>query len=113
MLTCNDKLIIKNVKYTKNSFQRMKGLMFEEEKKFNYALVFESETESIINSSVHMLFVFFPIDIVFLNKNKIVIDKARLTPFSLNYSPKKPAKYFIELPVGKAKNIKLKDKISW
>ena len=45
-----------------------------------------------LGASVHMLFVFFPLDLVFLDKNKRVVDKKEgFRPFSLNYTPKKPA----------------------
>lgn len=48
--------------------------------------------------SVHMFFVFYPIDIVFLDKNRRVIDiKSSLQPFGI-YSSWKSAMYVIELP---------------
>ncbi len=113
MLKINGKSIGLRTRLTKTSWERMKGLMFEDAKKFNYALIFENQSESRISSSVHMIFVFFPIDIIFLNKEKIVVDKVTLQPFMPNYTPKKPAKYFIEMPNGKNKKIKIDDKITW
>jgi len=47
-----------------------------------------------------MLFVFFPIDVIFLNSKKKVVDKTTLNPWQLNYTPKIPSKYVIELPKG-------------
>ena len=105
--------IIKKTKIANTSFLRFKGLMFEKKENFDYALIFELTRESKIGSSVHMMFVFFPIEIVFLNSQKIVIDKATLKPWKLNYTPKKSAKYFIELPLKKSKTISLGDKINW
>jgi len=91
----------------------MKGLMFEDKKKFNYALVFEFPSESKLGSSLHMLFVFFPIDILFLDKNKTIVDKVTLEPFTPNYTPKKAAKYVIELPKDKAKGARIGQKAEW
>ena len=105
--------IIKKTKIANTSFLRFKGLMFEKNENFDYALIFELTRESKIGSSVHLMFVFFPIEIVFLNSQKIVVDKATLNPWKLNYTPKKPAKYFIELPVGNKKRISLNEKIEW
>ena len=105
--------IIKKTKLANTSFLRFKGLMFEKKENFDYALIFELTRESKISSSVHMMFVFFPIEIVFLNSQKIVVDKATLNPWKLNYTPKKPAKYFIELPVENGKKIKLGEKLKW
>ncbi len=113
MLKVNGKTLMKNVKLAKTNWQRMKGLMFEDIRKFNYALIFEFPSESRVGCSIHMIFVFFPIDIVFLNKNKEVVDKITLNPFTPNYTPKKAAKYVIELPNGNAKKIKIGSKISW
>jgi uncharacterized membrane protein (UPF0127 family) len=113
MLKVNNKLLMKKVKHAKTSWQRTKGLMFEEEKQFDYALVFDFPNESKIGTSLHMIFVFFPIDVLFLNSKKEVVDKTTMTPFQPNYTPKKAAKYVIEMPNGKNKKVKIGDKISW
>ena len=113
MLTVGNRVLMKNIRFAGNPWERMKGLMFENENRFNYALVFEFPNESKIGASLHMLFVFFPIDVLFLDKNKIVVDKATLEPFTPNYTPKKAAKFVIELPKGKAKTVKLGQKVEW
>jgi len=113
MLTVGKKILMKNVKFALTPLERTKGLMFEEKKKFNYALVFDFPNESRIGCSLHMLFVFFPIDVLFLDKNRIVVDKVTLEPFTPNYTPKKAAKFVIEMPKGKAKSIKVGQKIDW
>jgi len=87
--------------------------MFEDKKKFNYALVFEFPRESKIGASLHMIFVFFPIDVLFLNAKKEVVDKTTLQPFNPNYTPKKAAKYVIEVPQGRTNGIKNGSKVSW
>ncbi|PJA16774.1 MAG: hypothetical protein COX63_03110, partial [Candidatus Diapherotrites archaeon CG_4_10_14_0_2_um_filter_31_5] len=75
----------------------------------------ELEKEGKINSSIHMLFVFYPIEVVYLNKEKKVVDiKLNLKPWALNYTPKKPAKYFIEFLAGTVGNkIGLNDELEW
>ena len=113
MLRVGKKIIMKNTKLANNTWERMKGLMFEDKKKFNYALVFDFPSESKIGTSLHMLFVFFPIDVLFLDKNKIVVDKTTLEPFTPNYTPKSAAKYVIELPKGKTSLIKIGQKAEW
>src|SRR3989344_493052 len=96
----NNKVIIEKTKIANTIFSRFKGLMFEKKEKFNYALVFELQEETKIGASIHMMFVFFPIDVVYLNSKKIVVDKETVFPWQLNYTPRKAAKYFIELPKG-------------
>jgi uncharacterized membrane protein (UPF0127 family) len=113
MLRINNKLLMKNVKFASTSWQRTKGLMFEDLKNFNYALIFDFPSESKIGTSLHMIFVFFTIDVLFLNKKQEVVDKVTLQPFTPNYTPKKAAKYVIEMPSGKNKKVKIGDKVSW
>ena len=80
-------------------FSKFLGLMFSKKKK--QALVFWFSTERII--SLHMFFVFYPIDVLFLNKSKIVVDKKEsFMPFTFCKSKKK-AMYAIELPNGAIK----------
>jgi uncharacterized protein len=113
VLKVENKILMRNVRFAKNTLERTKGLMFEEKKKFNYALIFEFPLESRVGTSLHMLFVFFPIDVLFLDKNQKVVDKVTLQPFIPNYTPKKAAKYVIELPNGKTNGVKLGQKINW
>ena len=113
MLKSNGKTIMKKIKHAKTTWQRTKGLMFEDNKKFDYALIFDFPIESKIGTSLHMIFVFFPIDVLFLNKEKKVVDKVTLPPFQPNYTPRKAAKYVIEMPQGKAKTVKIGNKIEW
>jgi len=96
------------------AWQRLKGLMFEKPERFNYALVFTFPKESKAAATIHMLFVFFPIDAVFLDKQKKVVDIARkLLPFTPSYTPKKPARFLVELPAGKSKGTEAGDVLQW
>ena len=106
--------IIAKSKVISASWDRLRGLMFEDTKKFDYGLVFMLDSESKIGASVHMMFVFFAIDIIFLDSKRKIVDVAEnLQPFTPNYTPKKAAKYFIELPAGKAKGTHIGDEIEW
>ena len=59
-------------------------------------------------SSIHMLFVFFPIDVLWLDKSCRVVDKKEnIQQFSLSHTPQKPGQYIVELPAGSAKEIEI------
>jgi len=64
-------IIINKAKLCKNIFCKAFGFMFRF-KKPDKAPVFIFNTER--RADLHMLFVFFPIDVLFLDKNKQVID---------------------------------------
>ena len=62
-----------------------------------------------------MFFVFYPIDVLFLDKNKVVVDKKEnFKPFAF-YNSKRKAMYEIELPNGTIRKTKtnIGDKIKY
>ena len=82
----------KDHKVCKTILSKTKGLMFSTKQK---TLLFIWEQEKIRN--IHMFFVFFPIDVLYLNKEKKVMAlKKRLMPFSIS-NITTPAQYIIEL----------------
>jgi len=106
----NNKTLAQNTKLCKNNFSKARGLMFSKKPK---TLIFVFNKEKII--SLHMFFVFYPIDVLFLNKNKKVVQlKENFKPFRI-IIPTKPAKYIIELPNNTIKktNTKLGDILSF
>ena len=87
-----NKILTKKAKIYKNIFSKALGLMFSKQK----TLIFIFKKEKII--PLHMLFVFYPIDVIFLNKDRKIVEiKENLKPFTF-YTPKNKAKYVIELP---------------
>lgn len=73
------------------------GLMFSK-KLIDSAMILCLRKEVLVN--LHMFFVFYPIDVLFLNSNKIVVElKKDFRPFTF-YSSKNKAIYIVELPLG-------------
>ncbi len=106
------KILCKEKKILTTIFQKAIGLMFHKKiKDIGYIFVFE-EPRKI---DLHMFFVFFPIDVLFLSKEKKVIEtKENFRPFTFYYSNNK-AYYVIELPNKKIKKTRTKigDKVSF
>lgn len=87
----------KNSIIRKTPLQLSAGLMFHKKLSDEGMIFFLDENKKI---SFHMFFVFFPIDIIFLDGNKRIVDmKENFKPFRI-YNPKQKAKYAIELPKG-------------
>ena len=78
------------IKICKNFWNKFRGLMFS--KKKNLLFIFKKEKLILI----HMLFVFYPINIYYFNKNKQLIKKVKANPFTI-LKPRK-AKYILETP---------------
>lgn len=92
---------LQNVKHARTFGQRFMGLMGIAPESYDYALVFHLHEAGKLNASIHMLFMRFPIDVLFLNSQKQVVDSVEnLPPWTLNYTPKKDAAFIVELPAG-------------
>lgn len=95
-----EKIILKKAVFRNNIFSKAFGVMFRSSIE-GEAHIFPFGKERII--SLHMLFVFTPIDVLFLSEEKVVVEiKQNLKPFSI-YNPKHKACYVVELPPGTIK----------
>lgn len=106
-----NKIIESSARLCNDIFSKFIGLMFSKRQK--RALIFKFDKEKMIH--LHMLFVFYPIDVLFLDKNRIVVDKKEnFKPFAF-YKSKKRAMYAIELLQGTIKKTKagIGDKIDF
>ena len=79
-------------------FSRLRGTMFKKELKRGLILKLPS-ARSRSGSAIHMFFVKFPLDIIFADSDKKVVDVVSIDPWK-TYTPKKPAKYVIEMKKG-------------
>jgi len=75
---------------------RLRGLTFRRSLAQNEGLLFVESGESRVATSIHMLFVFFPIGVVWLAADGTVVDKALAKPFRPYYAPCAPARYYLE-----------------
>jgi len=104
-------IIAKNFIFLDDNFSKFIGLMFSKQQ--GKALIFKFKKEKKI--SLHMLFVFYSIDVLFLDKNKIVVDKKEnFKPFAF-YKSMEKSMYALELPNAAIKRTKTEigDKIEF
>ena len=96
-------------------FSRFLGLMFSKPRD----LVLVSPREDIACSSIHMCFMRFPIDVLWLDSGMRVVDiKKKILPFNIfdrkswrGYKPKSPARYVIELGEGEIRDTEIGDEV--
>ncbi len=84
---------------------RFLGLMFQKDIERGLILKIPS-SRSRHGSAIHMFFMRFPLDIVFTNADKKVVDMVSIDPWKM-YTPKTPAKYVIEMEKGSINKFKL------
>ncbi len=94
-----------------NIFKHMIGLSFSNKRSMLFLMPLSDRW------SFWMFGVRYPLRMIFIDKNKIVVDIKDAMPLSLNprtwrtYAPRKPCRYILEVPF-KAK-IKIGDRIIW
>jgi len=100
------RILSKEEKICKTCFSKLKGLMFTH--RIEKSLIFVNKRP--FKTRVHMLFVFYPIEVAWLDENKKIIYKEILKPFSISKPVK--AKYIIEMPLGQLKS-RINDKLEF
>jgi len=75
---------------------RARGLMFRSSIATDEVYLFIEGRESVAQTTIHMFFVFFAIAVIWLDRDKRVVDKAMARPFRPFYAPSGPAQYFVE-----------------
>ena len=94
----NKKIIASNAKQAKNIFSQAFGLRFKKQQ--NLIFDFKTERKEIID----MFFVFYPIDIIFLDENKKITElKENFRPWKI-YKMKNKARFMLELKDGTISN---------
>ena len=103
MLSKGGKILFENTIFFRTFFQKANGLMFSKKISDAYIFVFKKKRRM----DMHMVFVFFPIDVIFLDEEKNIIElKKKFLPFTFYYS-KKEASYVIEMPSGSIERFRL------
>ncbi len=89
-------LIAASSKVADSILARAVGLMFS--KPTETAMILSFPNEKAV--SLHMFFVFFPIDVLFVDGSMRVVELVKsLAPFT-TYSARQKAKFAVELPAG-------------
>ncbi len=98
------KVIAVSLRLADSTLSRTLGLMFSKPQQAALVLKFP-EDERI---SLHMAFVFYPIDVIFANSRREIVDiKEDFRPFE-TYVSKRKARYAIEAPAGTVRQTRTK-----
>ena len=92
---------------------RFLGLMFRNNLERGLILKLPS-SRSRRGSAIHMFFMKFPLDIIFVDEDKKIVDMVSIEPWK-TYTPKAPAKYVIEMEKGSTNtfNLEIGDKLDF
>jgi uncharacterized membrane protein (UPF0127 family) len=105
--------IASDLTYCTSFLRRGLGLMFRRSLRKDQAFIFVEQTESLAATAITMLFVSFPIAVIWLNRDKRVVDKALACPWRLIYAPSRPARYYIEAHPSTLDKVEIGDKLTF
>ncbi len=91
---------------------RLRGLMFRSELPDEEGLILVDRSEGRMNTSIHMLFVFFSISVFWVSSKGVVVDKTLAKPWGF-YAPKHAAQYILEASPGILGEVQIGDQLEF
>jgi uncharacterized protein len=104
------KIILNNMKYKTNVLDLFLGLMFASKPKIEEGICLTLPGKNK-KTRIHMMFCFYPYEVLFVNSELEVVDKTILNPWTFSYKSEEPFKYAIESWPGKFNSVKIGDKL--
>ena len=98
-------------KYCQSFFCQFRGLMFTKSLPAQQGLLLVQGSDGRINSSIHTMFMWMDLAIIWINSGYIVVDVVLAQRWKLAYLPKQPAKYVLETNVSNLGDFNIGDKV--
>ena len=92
---------------------RARGLTFRSPIAIDEVYLFIEGRESVAQTTIHMFFVFFAIAVIWLDRDKRVVDKTLARPWRPYYAPGSPAQYYVEGPVSLLERVSAGDQLDF
>jgi uncharacterized membrane protein (UPF0127 family) len=89
-------VLVHSARWCSSRLCRLRGLQYRRHLKPGEALILVKPADSIVNSSIHMFFVFFPIAAVWINHQGRVTSAQLARPWRPFYASPEPARYVLE-----------------
>ncbi|MEM6284644.1 MAG: DUF192 domain-containing protein [Chloroflexota bacterium] len=106
-------VILPRARWCADSWCHFKGLQWRASLPADEGVLFVYGNESVVNTSIHMMNVFFSIAVIWLDAGGTVVDKKLAKPWRLYYAPQKPAQYFIEANTDLLERVEIGDVIQF
>jgi uncharacterized membrane protein (UPF0127 family) len=90
---------------------RLRGLTFRRRLGNDEGCLLVGDRENRIDTAIHMLFVFFPIAAIWLDRKGQVVDAQLARPFRPVYVPRAPARDVLEGPPTLLERVRIGDQL--
>jgi uncharacterized membrane protein (UPF0127 family) len=77
----------------------------------NYGLLLVQGSDSRVNASIHMMFMWMDLAVIWIDGEYSVVDKVLAHRWKLAYLPKKAARYVLETEVSNLKDFDIGDTV--
>ena len=102
------------VKYCASFLCRLRGLTFRKRLNLDDGLLLvQGKRDSRIDSSIHMLFVPFDLNVVWINSEMTVVDKVIAKSWRPAYFSAKPACYILEIHPNRWEDYQIGDQVEF
>lgn len=85
------------IKYCDTFLLQLRGFTFHPRLALDEGLLLVGTRDSRLDSSIHMLFVAFDLNVIWINSNMQVVDKVIAKSWRPAYFSKQPARYVLEI----------------
>lgn len=99
-------VVLPRVRRCASFFCRLRGLTFRRKLGEGEGLLLVGDRESRAGAAIHMMFVFFPIGVVWLSAGGKVVDTCLARPFQVLCKPCEPARDVLEGPPGLLEHVR-------
>lgn len=99
------------VVYCDSFLCRLRGLMFRSKLEAGDGLLLVENRDSQLDASIHMLFVFMDLAVIWVNSAQVVVDTVLARAWRPMYAPRQPARYTLEVHPSRLDEFKIGDVI--
>jgi uncharacterized membrane protein (UPF0127 family) len=104
-------VVLERTRWCDSFWCHFRGLQLVRHLPENEGLIFVYDREGRSITTIHMLFMFFSIGVLWLDSEGQVVDKKLAKPWRLSYVPASPAQYFIEANTSILTRVEIGDKL--
>lgn len=90
---------------------KFRGLMFQKQLGILDGIILVESKETIAASAIHMFFMNFDIAVIWLNKDRVVVDKNIARRWRPYYAPSQVAQYILETHIDRWHDFNVNDQI--
>ncbi|GAB4469590.1 MAG: hypothetical protein Kow00124_04890 [Anaerolineae bacterium] len=102
-------VLLDRVRWCEEFGCKLRGLMFRRTLHPDEGLIMAERRASRSGVAIHMLFMWFPIAVIWLDDSFKVIDQVYARPWRLAYLPSRPARYTLEARISLLDQVSIGD----